>query len=208
MARPLPTDAPRFTVYDTPVLRTVLRWMGVAFLKVTRWQTRVELPEEPTWLAIVAPHTSFWDFPIMLSMAFKHRIRANWLGKHTLFRGPGRPFFRWLGGIPVDPGDSGNGRVEQVIDIIGAAGEMRLGIAPEAGLSPTTRWRTGFYHIAVGAGIPLVLGFLDHRTRVAGADEWFHPSGDMAADFERIRSFYRPMEGRYPERFLLPEIDD
>ncbi|MCB2223204.1 MAG: glycerol acyltransferase [Actinobacteria bacterium] len=206
MARPLPTGPPRFTVFDTPVLRSLLRAMAVALLWAKRWTTHVRLPEEPGWVAVVAPHTSFWDFPILISLALKHRIRANWLGTHTLFRGPFRYLFRWLGGIPVVSRSGGNNRVETIVEAFRRHPGMQIGIAPEAGLAAVTRWRSGFYHIATAAGVPLLLAYADYGRRVAGADEWFTPTGDRAADYERLRSFYADKAPRHPDRFALPEV--
>lgn len=205
MARPLPTGRPRLTVFRTPVLGGLLRWIGIALLRVKGWQTRLALPDRPGWVAVIAPHTSFWDFPILVSLALKHRVEAHWLGKHTLFRGPFRPFFRWLGGIPVNPADNGEGRVARVVEMFATDPGMQIALAPEAGLSPVTRWRTGFYHIALGAGVPLVLAYADYGRRIAGADEWFLPTGDVAADYERIRCFYAGKQARHPERFALPD---
>lgn len=198
---------PRFTVFDTPVVRTILRWLSIAFLWATRWNTRADLPPGPKWLVIVAPHTSYWDFPILLATALKHRVRANWLGKHTLFRGPGKPLFRWLGGIPVNPTQSGEGRVAQVIDVFRRNETVKIGIAPEAGFRKVAKWRSGFYHIAYQAGVPLSLGFIDYATRTAGAGDHFMLTGDISADYARIRDFYAPMRGRNPDRFALPDVD-
>ena len=207
MARPLPTGPPLFTVFDTPVLRTLLRWFALGLLRAKGWRTRMRLPDSPRWVAVVAPHTSFWDMPILVSTALKHRVRVYWLGKHTLFRGPFRWFFRWLGGIPVNPGNGGEGRVPGVLDAFRCNDRMRIAITPEAGLSRVTRWRSGFYHIAVGAGVPLLLSYADYRKRIAGAEEWFLPTGDMEADYARLRAFYADKTPRHPDRFALPEID-
>jgi 1-acyl-sn-glycerol-3-phosphate acyltransferase len=207
MARPLPTTPPRFTVLDTPVLRTVLRLIGITLLWAKRWKTSVRLPDEPSFVAVVAPHTSFWDFPILISMALKHRVKANWLGKHTLFRGPFRWFFRWLGGIPVNPAVNGDGRVAGVIRMFRENDSLRIGIAPEAGLSPVTRWRSGFYHIAHGADVPMLLVYADYGKRLAGADTWFTPTGDMAADYAQLGDYFSRITPRYPDRFALPEAD-
>ena len=207
MARPLPTTPPRFTVFDTPVLRTALRLIGITLLWAKRWKTSVRLPEEPSFVAVVAPHTSFWDFPILISMALKHRVKANWLGTHTLFRGPFRWFFRYLGGIPVVSRSGGNGRVDAVVEAFRANPRMRIGIAPEAGLSPVTRWRSGFYHIAVEAGVPILMVYADYGKRLAGADTWFTPTGDMAADYERLGDYFGGITPRHPDRFALPEVD-
>ena len=83
---------------------------------------------------------------------------------------------------------------------------LRIGIAPEAGLSPVTRWRSGFYHIANEAGVPLLMAYADYGRKVAGADQWFVPTGDMEADFARIRECYADKVPRHPDRFALPEV--
>ena len=202
---PFDATPPRRTVFNTPVLGTLLRWIATVYLWVARWRIEVNLPDDPKWLVIVAPHTSYWDFPVMVGAALKHRVDARWLGKHTLFRGPFKPLFRWLGGIPVNPTHTGKGRVDQVVEVFQKADILRLGVAPEAGLSKTSQWRTGFYHIALEAEIPLVFGFVDYTTRTAGAGGYFTPSGDPDADFERIRDFYRTKRGRNQERFSLPD---
>ncbi len=208
MARPLPTTPPRHTVFDTPVLGQVLRWIGMGILRAKRWRTEVRLPPEGRFVAVIAPHTSFWDFPILVSMALEHRVKCYWMGKHTLFRGPFRYFFRWLGGIPVNPADNGDGRVAGAVRLFAEHPGMRLAIAPEAGLGAVTRWRSGFYHIAVGAGVPLLLVYADYRERMAGASAWFTPTGDMAADYERLRAFYRDIVPRHPAGFALPEVGE
>ena len=108
---------PRRTVFDTPVLRTVLRWTSQAGLCLAGWHSRIELPSDPKYVLIVAPHTSYWDFRILLTTALVHGVRAHWLGNHTLFQSPFRPLFRRLGGIPINPSERGWGRVAAVIDV-------------------------------------------------------------------------------------------
>jgi 1-acyl-sn-glycerol-3-phosphate acyltransferase len=203
--RPFDATPARITVFETPVIGSLLRWLSIGFLKILGWRTVPDLPTDSRWLAVIAPHTSYWDFFILVAAALKHRIRARWLGKHTFFRGPGGPLFRWLGGIPTDPTRRGEGRVSQVVDVFRASEELRVAIAPEAGFRRVKRWRTGFYYIALEAGIPLVLAYLDYGTKTVGAGDHFVPTGDVEADFARIRRFYAPMEARHPERFTLPE---
>lgn len=198
------TQPPRRTIFETPVIRSILRGIAVTLLWLFRWDTRVVIPTDPKLVLVIAPHTSYWDFPILLAAALKHRVSASWLGKHTLFRGPGRWLFRWLGGIPVDPTKRGDGRVTSVVETFRAWDRLWLGIAPEATLRRVEQWRSGFYHIAVQAGVPLWLGFVDYGTRTVGAFEHFMASGDKVKDFERIAGFYAPMRPRHPERFALP----
>ncbi len=198
------TQPPRRTIFETPVIRSILRAVAMTLLWLFRWNTRVVMPADPKLVLVIAPHTSYWDFSILLAAALKHRVNASWLGKHTLFRGPGRWLFRWLGGIPVDPTNRGDGRVSSVVETFRSWDRLWLGIAPEATLSRVERWRSGFYHIAVEAGVPLWLGFIDYGNRTVGAFQRIEPTGDMAADFELISEFYAPIRPRHPERFALP----
>jgi 1-acyl-sn-glycerol-3-phosphate acyltransferase len=198
------TQPPRHTIFETPVIRSILRGVAIALLWLARWRTQVILPESPKLVLVIAPHTSYWDFPILLAAALKHRVHASWLGKHTLFRGPFRWVFRWLGGIPVDPKNRGDGRVSSVVQVFDTWDRLWLAIAPEAGLSRVERWRSGFYHIALDAEVPLWLGFVDYGERAVGACEHFIPTGDMSADFGRISAFYATKRARHPERFALP----
>lgn len=200
-----PLEAPpRRTVFDTPVIRPLLRWIFVPILKVLRWKSICNLPASPSYLIIVAPHTSYWDFVMGLGWVFKHKQRVHWFGKHTLFRGPGRPFFRWLGGIPIDPTRRGEGRVAAAIAAFAADPGLVVGVAPEATLRPMERWRSGFYHIALGAGVPIALGFIDYGTKRIGIDGALMPTGDEKADWDVIRAFYASMHGKRARRFVLP----
>jgi 1-acyl-sn-glycerol-3-phosphate acyltransferase len=203
-----PLHVPRFTVFDTPVVGTLLRWAASGVLRLAGWSSRIVLPDAPQFVVAVAPHTSFWDFPILMATALVHRVRGHWLGKHTLFRGPFRPFFRWLGGIAVDPTRAGEGRVAAALEVLRQTERLIVGVAPEATLRRVERWRTGFYHIALGAGIPIVLVALDYPSRTVTAGGSFVPTGDTVADFARIRAFYAPVRGRHPDRFTLPGDGD
>jgi 1-acyl-sn-glycerol-3-phosphate acyltransferase len=191
------------TIFRTPVVRTVLRWMAIALLRLLRWRTIVEIPRDPKVLVLVAPHTSYWDFPIFLGAALQHRVDAHWLGTHNLFRGPGGPLFRWLGGIPVDR-TRRNGLVASVVEAFDSADRLTVGIAPEGTRFRRERWKTGFYRIAEGAGVPLWLTGIDYPSRTIWADRMITLSGEVEADLEQIAAFYRPIRGRRPEWFTPP----
>ena len=92
----------RYTLFDTPVLSWVVRRLAVGYLRVSGWTMEGKIPDSPKWVMIAAPHTSNWDFPVMLSVAFALDVKLSWLGKSTLFKWPFGAFFRYLGGIPVN----------------------------------------------------------------------------------------------------------
>jgi 1-acyl-sn-glycerol-3-phosphate acyltransferase len=192
-------------VFDTPVISQVLRWVSRLVLRLRRWRMVVHLPDTERFVAVFAPHTSYWDLPLMVMAAFANRVRGHWLGTHNLFRRPFGWFFRWLGGIPVDRTRS-NGIVAVTVEEFATRGRFVLGVAPEGTRFPGRRWKTGFYHIAAEAGVPLVLVFLDTTTRTIGAGDWFVPTGDLDADAGRIRRFYAGKMGIRAARTAPPVI--
>ena len=176
----------------------VLSAVGRAFLWSRGWRIEGAIPPHvDRAVVIAAPHTSNWDTVYMLAVAWALGVRVSWLGKQEAFRVPFGGFMRWLGGIPVDRSRRGN-LVEQ------AAARLRderlfLAIPPSGTRSRAAHWRSGFYHIARLAGVPLVCAFLDYERRVGGIGPIFVPSGDVGADMERLRVFYRNVRGKYPE---------
>ncbi len=185
------------------MVRTILKWISGAVLWVFRWKTRLTLPEAPRVVAVVAPHSSYWDFPILIAAALKHGVDAHWIGTHRLFRGPGWPFFRWLGGIPVDRSRR-NGLVASVIEAIHADQHVILALAPEGSRYRREEWKTGFYRIAMGAGVPLFLVGIDYETKTVRADLTFVPTGDLESDLARIGEYFAPMRGKRPEWYTPP----
>ena len=179
-----------------PVVNTLLHRLALLLLKITGWQKEGALPSVPKYVMIAAPHTSNWDLPIMLTLAFAFRARVFWMGKHTLFRQPFGAFFRWLGGVPIDRSKSNN-VVEQTIQIIRDCESFVLVVAPEATRKRVAYWKTGFYHIACGAGVPIVLGFLDYRRKVGGMGPLINPSGNIETDMDTIRDFYGSIDGKH-----------
>ncbi len=168
-------------------------------LKLAGWTVVGERPAAPRYVLIGAPHTSNWDFPIALLVAATLGVRIHWLAKHTLFRPPLGWVMRALGGISVKR-DQKQGTVEALAERFQAADRFVLGIAPEGTRSRRESWKSGFYRIAVAAGVPVVLGFVDHSTCTAGLGPVFQPTGDLEADFGQIAVFYADKRGRYPEK--------
>lgn len=169
-----------------------LRWMG--------WKITGPFPDVEKAVVIAAPHTSNWDFVIGIAAKLKLELNINWLGKHTLFRKPFAPFFRWLGGTPVDR-NSSKGVVHQIVDIFDSREQFLLGLSPEGTRKKVDRWKTGFYNIAKGAAVPIVPVAFDYRTKTIVIGKPVYPSDSMEKDFEQLALFYSEMEGKHPEKF-------
>jgi len=175
----------------------VTRGLGGLYLRLSGWRVEGRLPDAPKAVVIAAPHTSNWDLPLMLAVAYVLGIRPAWLGKRELFRWPFGWLMRRLGGLPVDRGTRQN-LVQQAIDRFDAVDRLLLVIPPSGTRGRATHWRSGFYHIARGARVPIVCGFLDYRRKVGGIGPAFTPSGDLAADMGELRAFYADITGRFP----------
>lgn len=188
------------TMFDTPVLKQLFYGLSLFLLRVTGWKKEGKLPEIPKFVVIAAPHTSNWDFPLTLMLAFAFRLKVYWMGKHTLFRGIMGPICRWLGGIEVDRRQSTN-LVAQSVERFRTSEALAMIIPPEGTRKKVRYWKTGFYHIAHGAGVPILLGFMDYRRKVGGVGPLFHPTGDIERDMAEIRAFYEGITGKRPDQW-------
>ena len=174
-------------------------WIGRAYLTFFGWDTEGDLPtDEPKAILIAAPHTSNWDLPFMLGCAWVYRLDLSWIGKHTLFEGLGGKFLSWLGGIPVDR-RSRNGVVGQIVDKFEERDQLILAVAPMGTRSKTEFWKSGFYHMAYNANVPVICSFLDFKRKRCGVGPVFRLTGDMQADMNRIRDFYDGITALKPE---------
>lgn len=193
------------TVFDTPVVRPFLRLISAVCLKIMGWRVVGQVPDQPRVVIVGAFHTSNWDFVIGLFAAFMLRMKAYWIGKDNLFRGPFKAFFQWFGGIPIDRTVSQN-LVERITAVIRGQERMILALAPEGTRKKVSHWKTGFYHIAMGAGTPIVLGFIDYRRKLCGLGPMLVPTGNIAEDMEKIRAFYAGVTARHPDMTGLPVL--
>ncbi len=189
----------RRTIFETPILNTLLHGVSLALLKVLGWRTEGAAPDAPKYVVIAAPHTTNWDLPLGLLLAFPFRIRANWMGKDSLFRGPFGALFKWLGGVPIDRSKP-HGVVAQMVEAFREHDKFVLIIAPEGTRKSVLYWRSGFYHIARGANVPIVLGFIDYARKAGGVGPIITPSGDIEADMEQIRAFYVNVTGKHDRK--------
>jgi 1-acyl-sn-glycerol-3-phosphate acyltransferase len=195
-----------YTIFDTPILRTVIRWISIFVLKLSQWRTEGTLPDIPKFVMIAAPHTSNWDFPIMMLITFKLRGKLYWMGKDAIFKKPFEGLFKWLGGIPIDRSRSNN-VVGQMVAKFEEMDKLILTIPPSGTRKKVHKWKSGFYHIASGANVPVVLGFLDFKRKTGGIGPVVTLTDDMEQDMKGIRAFYADIEGKYPEKALLTVLD-
>lgn len=173
-------------------VRLILRALG--------WRMEGEAPQISKYVLIAAPHTSNWDFLLMLAARVHFGVHAAWMGKDTLFRWPFGTLLRALGGIPVDRTSSRNA-VEQTSAAILNAERIVVAIPPEGTRKRAEYWKSGFYHIAQSAQVPIVLTYLDYGRKCAG----FGPVLDFKLPVNvlmaEVREFYRTVTPKYPDRF-------
>ena len=184
----------RTTIFSSPILTPILRAISIVILKILRWQTRGgELPHQK-FVLIGAPHTSNWDFPLMLMVVLKLRLRIFWMGKHTLFPFPFAGFMKWLGGIPINRSASHN-VVRETVRQFKENKDLVVLVPPEGTRSKVAKWKSGFYHIANMAEVPILMGYVNAEKKEAGFADFFYPTGDLKGDLEKIREFYHPIKG-------------
>jgi 1-acyl-sn-glycerol-3-phosphate acyltransferase len=185
------------TTQRAPTTSLIAYWVGRAWFGLFGWAAEGRAPDTTHAVVIAAPHTTNWDLPLMLAASFVLRYRISWLGKHTLFRGLAGPFFRWLGGVPVDRSAPG-GLVAQAANRLGEAEALCLAVPPSGTRRRSEHWKSGFYWIAHTAGVPIVCGYLDFPRKRAGLGLVLQPTGDVRADMDKIRAFYDGIHGKYP----------
>jgi 1-acyl-sn-glycerol-3-phosphate acyltransferase len=173
------------------------RAFGRSVLRLFGWRIVGDLPNLSRYILVVAPHTSNWDGLIGLAAAVAVGIRARFLAKHTLFRGPLGWLLRLLGGIPVKRGKSGR-LVNEAVKLFERESFV-LAITPEGTRKRVDRWRTGFYHIAHRAQVPIFLIALDYGTHEIQLGPLIYTSGDMDHEVELIRDHFRTKQGKNPE---------
>jgi 1-acyl-sn-glycerol-3-phosphate acyltransferase len=190
------------TLFTTPVVKTVLRALSLALLKLNGWRVEGALPDSASKsVLIAAPHTSNWDLPYTLMVGFALRLNLYWMGKASLFAPPFGAVMRWLGGIAVDRAKSNNLVAASAQALREADGPLQLVVPPEGTRGRTRQWKTGFYFIALEARVPIVLAFMDYERKVAGLGPLFTPSGDVERDMEEVKRFYAGVKGRNTAQF-------
>lgn len=172
--------------------------LGHAVFRLMGWRIEGQLPPFDKFVVIGAHHTSNWDFVLFIAAKFILRLNARWFGKHSIFRWPFGALMRYWGGIPIRRHLKLN-TVEQAIEAFAEHRQFILVLSPEGTRRKVERWKSGFYHIACGAGVPIVPAALDfqHRRIVIGAP--FQPTGNEEADLRQLLAFYRPYVPKNPD---------
>ena len=178
-----------------------------AFWALSPWslQTR-PAPDRPTVL-VGAPHTSNWDFMLMLAIAWRLGVKVRWLGKDSLFTSWRRPVMRALGGISVDR-SAPDRVVADVVRQIRDGTVFALVVTPDGTRKGHSHWKSGFYRIARETGMPVTLGYVDRTTMTTGLGPTMELTGDVAGDMDRIRAFYADKSGYLPEHRVEPRLRD
>ena len=177
----------------------MLQLIARALLKLGGWTRVGEKPSQKKAVFIAAPHTSNWDGIWALIYIVSINIEVHFFAKRSLFWFPLGSVLRALGGIPLDRNDP-RSAVRKAIDAYTENDEFYFGLAPEGTRSQRPHWKTGFYRIAEGAKVPVVLGFLDYGNRRIGLGPAIDITGDRAADLAKIGDFYKGIEGRWPDK--------
>jgi 1-acyl-sn-glycerol-3-phosphate acyltransferase len=184
---------------------TLKRTLARAYWRVSRWTLVTEpLPTDGAGIVLGAPHTSNWDFVLMLAIAGENDLTYRWLGKQQLFRGPAGPLMRALGGIPVDRRNP-SGLVDELVSRIQSGDRFYLVVTPEGSRSGSG-WKSGFYRIARATGLPVTLGYVDRTTMTAGLGPTLEMTGDVTADMDQVRAFYADKAGFAPQRRTEPRL--
>jgi 1-acyl-sn-glycerol-3-phosphate acyltransferase len=177
-----------------------LRALGRFAMRISGWKFVGDLPAIPKFVIVVAPHTSNWDFFIGLAAKLALSLDAHWFGKDTLFRGPMGAFMRAIGGRPVHRG-APEGIVEAMAEMIRAESQFVLVITPEGTRKAVTQWRSGFYHIAEAAEIPIVPVWFDWSRKEVGIGAPMRASGNLSADVASLQALFRPDMSKDPRGF-------
>lgn len=169
---------------------------------VLGWKSEVNVPDFDKCIVCAAPHTSNWD--LIYGKLFYRAInrQTGFMMKKSWFFFPLGAIFRAMGGIPVDR-KKRTSLVEQMKQQVAESKTFHVAITPEGTRQANPRWKKGFYYIALGAQIPIVLVSIDYKLKTIKMNEFLVPTGDFEADMKKIKDYYRDATGKHPERFAL-----
>ena len=172
------------------------------FLWFAGWKVTARVtPEMAHSVMLAAPHTSNWDFPYAIASFWKMGIDVKYFIKDNYTRSPLGWFFKWTGAIGVDRSKKSNKLTDYAIELLREHDQLVILVPAEGTRRRVERWRTGFYRIAKEAGVPVSLGFLDYKNKIAGVGQPFYPTDDFEKDMTHIQEFYRPITGKHPENY-------
>lgn len=171
------------------------------FNTILGWKLVGDFPKDiKKYVVIAAPHTSWQDFPIGILARNTSNIKINFIGKDSLFKGPFGFIFRSLGGTPVDRSQSHN-LVDAIVKVFDSKEEFRLALSPEGTRKKVEKWKTGFYYIAKGANVPIVMATLDFGNKQVKFSEPYYTTDNKEKDFEYFQSFFKPEMAKKPSQY-------
>ena len=183
-----------------------MRKLFVWLFKIKGWKINANLTEGyKKCVVIAAPHTSNWDFLYSLAVFFKLKIPVRFLAKKELFVWPVKGLLKNMGGMAVQRSKSSK-LVDDIITLFKQEKELMLMIPAEGTRSSVAKWKTGFYHVALGANVPVLLGYLDYEKKIAGFGPLLYMTGNPATDAKMIKDFYRNIKGKHPENFNVEAL--
>lgn len=186
-------------------LSRLFRRALVGVYRANGWRATGEIPSPRKFVIIAAPHTSNWDFVNFIGLTEDLGVTPHFMAKSSLFRWPFRNFMLDMGGVPVDRSAAKN-YVQQMIDEFKKRSEFMLTVAPEGTRGSVKAWKTGFYHIAMGAGVPLVVGMMDYGTKTGGLGPAIWPTGDYRADMAKVAEVYAKVTPKHPAKGMTEAI--
>ena len=171
------------------------------FTKLMGWKLVHDFPQDlQKYVVIAAPHTSWQDFPIGILARNTSGVKINFIGKASLFKGPFGFIFRSLGGTPVDRSTSNN-LVDAIVNIFETKEQFRLALSPEGTRKKVDKWKTGFYFIAKGANVPIVMATLDFGKKQVKISEPYYTTDNKDKDFEYFHSFFNSNMAKKPAQY-------
>jgi len=192
---------PEKTIFDSKFSNYFLHYVARFILFVMGWRVEGGPPDVKKFVLIAAPHTSNWDYFFTLLMAFALKLRIYAMGKKELCEGRLGKVIMWLGIVPIDRTKSNN-TVDSAIEAFQHNENMIMVIPPSGTRGRVKRWKSGFYYIALGAGVPISLGHLDYATKTGSTGPLFTPTGNYEADMIDIKKHYKNFQGKYPDMTL------
>lgn len=185
--------------HQGPTTSLLNYWLARALIQLSGWDVTGEIPDGKKFILIGAPHTSNWDFVFMLATSWIFRLKVSFMGKDSLFWGPFGWVMRGLGGIPIDR-SSRMGVVDQMVTRFNESEKLVVVVTPGGTRSYSDHWKSGFYWIAFKAQIPLICAFIHYANKRVHLGLSFIPTGDLQADMDRIRDFYKQGQGLHPDQ--------
>ncbi len=185
----------------------ISQFIALSMLSLFGWRVEADIPNQSKFVLVGAPHTSNWDWILTIATQYALSVKISWMAKHSLFRWPIKGLMTWLGGVPVNRSRERGGLVQQTVDVFNNRDKFVIAIMPAGSRSLAREWKTGFYHIAQKAKVPIVAVRFDYGRKVMGIGPTVEPSDDMEADMDQIKSIFTGIQGKHPERGLSKTDD-